>query len=49
MPEDSAEGNLKEDIKLSDRIYRCSNPDCRHVEDRDTNAAKNIRNEALAA
>ncbi|GBC61148.1 transposase [Desulfonema ishimotonii] len=42
-------GNLRKNIKLSDRIYRCSNPDCKHVEDRDVNAAKNIKNEALAA
>ena len=30
----------EEDLKLSDRIYRC---DCGYVEDRDFNAALNLR------
>ena len=33
-------GTIKKDLKLSDRIYRC---DCGYVEDRDVNAALNLR------
>lgn len=33
-------GAIKKDLKLSDRIYRC---DCGYVEDRDFNAALNLR------
>ena len=33
-------GSIKKDLKLSDRIYRC---DCGYVEDRDFNAALNLR------
>ena len=33
-------GNIKKDLKLSDRIYRCA---CGYVEDRDYNASLNIR------
>ena len=33
-------GDIKKDLKLSDRIYRC---DCGYVEDRDFNAALNLR------
>ena len=32
--------SIKKDLKLSDRIYRC---DCGYVEDRDFNAALNLR------
>ena len=34
-------GTIKTDLKLSDRVYKC---DCGHVEDRDLNAAINIKN-----
>ena len=33
-------GNIKKDLKLSDRIYRCA---CGYVEDRDFNASLNLR------
>ena len=33
-------GQIKKDLKLSDRIYRCA---CGYVEDRDLNASKNLR------
>ena len=33
-------GNIKKDLKLSDRVYRC---DCGYVEDRDFNASLNLR------
>lgn len=33
-------GSIKKDLKLSDRMYKC---ECGHVEDRDLNASKNIR------
>ena len=33
-------GNIKKDLKLSDRVYRC---DCGYVEDRDVNASLNLR------
>ena len=36
----SACGQIKENLALKDRIYKC---DCGHVEDRDKNAAKNIK------
>ena len=32
--------NIKKDLKLSDRIFRC---DCGYIEDRDFNAALNLR------
>jgi len=35
-------GNIKKDLKLSDRTYVCDK--CGHLEDRDINAAKNIKN-----
>ena len=35
-------GSIKKDLKLSDRVYRCS---CGNVIDRDYNAACNIRDE----
>ena len=34
-------GHIKKDLKLSDRVYRCS--ECGYVEDRDTNASLNLR------
>jgi transposase len=37
-------GNLKNDLKLSDRIYSC---DCGYTQDRDINASINLRNEFL--
>jgi len=37
-------GAIKEDLKLSDRIYKC---DCGFVIDRDLNASINIKNEGL--
>ena len=36
-------GNIKKELKLSDRIYRCS---CGYVEDRDMNAALNLKDAA---
>jgi putative transposase len=33
-------GSIKKDLKLSDRVYRC---ECGYVEDRDINAALNLR------
>jgi putative transposase len=33
-------GNIKENLKLSDRIYKC---ECGYIEDRDLNASYNIR------
>ena len=35
-------GRIKEDLKLSDRVYECS---CGYIEDRDINAARNLREE----
>lgn len=35
----------KEKIGLNERIYQC--PKCGHIEDRDINAAKNIRDEGI--
>lgn len=40
-------GCIKEDLKLSDRIFVC--PGCGHRADRDINAAKNIRDNAVMA
>jgi len=37
-------GRIKEDLQLSDRIYRC---ECGSIIDRDVNAAINIRMEAM--
>ena len=37
-------GHIKEDLALSDRVYRCS---CGNCMDRDVNAAVNIRMEAI--
>ena len=34
-------GNVKKDLKLSDRFYKCS--ECGYVEDRDINASLNLR------
>ena len=34
-------GHIKKDLKLSDRIYKCS--ECGYVEDRDINASLNLR------
>lgn len=34
-------GNVKKDLKLFDRVYRCSV--CGYVEDRDINASLNLR------
>lgn len=36
-------GHIKKDLKLSDRIYRCE--ECGYIEDRDLNAALNLRDE----
>ena len=33
-------GSIKKDLKLSDRIYKCS---CSYVEDRDLNASLNLK------
>ena len=33
-------GHIKKDLKLSDRVYRCA---CGYIEDRDFNAALNLR------
>ena len=38
-------GNIKRDLTLQDRIYTC--PRCHVSVDRDVNAAKNIRDQAL--
>ena len=38
-------GSIKDDLKLSDRIYHCDT--CKHTMDRDMNAAINIRNMGL--
>ena len=38
-------GNIKKDLRLSDRVYNC--PSCGLTIDRDYNAAINLRNEAL--
>ena len=35
-------GNVKEEMDLSERIYRCENPACGLVIDRDVNAALNL-------
>jgi len=33
-------GHIKKDLRLSDRIYRCT---CGYIEDRDLNAALNLK------
>ena len=33
-------GNIKKDLKLSDRIYKC---ECGYIQDRDLNAARNLK------
>ncbi|NSY31462.1 zinc ribbon domain-containing protein, partial [Blautia sp. MSK.21.1] len=33
-------GHIKKDLKLSDRVYKCA---CGYTEDRDFNAALNLR------
>ena len=38
-------GHVKEDLSLSEREYVCENSNCKHVMDRDLNAAINLRNE----
>ncbi|SHF32992.1 Putative transposase DNA-binding domain-containing protein, partial [Marinitoga hydrogenitolerans DSM 16785] len=38
-------GKIKKDLKLSDRIYMC---ECGYKNDRDLNAALNLRDYALA-
>jgi putative transposase len=38
-------GSIKSDLKLHERTYKCS--ECGHVQDRDLNAAINIKNEGL--
>ena len=40
-------GSIKEDLRLSDRLFIC--PDCGYEADRDVNAAKNIRDNAVMA
>ena len=40
-------GNLKADLKLSDRLFRC--PHCGTVIDRDLNAALNLRDAKVYA
>jgi putative transposase len=37
-------GTIKKDLKLSDRIYKC---DCGYIEDRDLNAAFNLRDATI--
>ena len=37
-------GTINEELKLSDRIFKC---DCGHTDDRDLNAAKNIKAEGI--
>ena len=41
----SACGVIDSDLSLSDRTYHCS--DCGHTQDRDLNAAINLRNVAM--
>ena len=38
----SACGAVRPKLTLAERTYRCSNPDCGHVVDRDVNAAANL-------
>jgi putative transposase len=38
-------GNIKAELKLSQRMYKCGS--CGHTQDRDINAAINIRNEGI--
>ena len=40
-------GQVKQELSLSERTYQCENPECLNVEDRDFNAALNLK--ALAA
>ncbi|EFO80889.1 transposase [Oscillochloris trichoides DG-6] len=40
-------GHVNDDLTLAMREWACSNPDCRLLLDRDLNAARNIRDEAL--
>jgi putative transposase len=35
-------GNVKKELRLSERVYKCNS--CSHIEDRDVNAAINLRN-----
>ena len=44
----SACGTLRTDLSLSERVFRCADPDCGHTADRDVNAAKNILAAGLA-
>lgn len=37
-------GNIKKDLKLKDRVYKCT---CGYIEDRDYNASKNLRDYAI--
>jgi putative transposase len=37
-------GAIKKNLKLSDRIYKC---DCGYIEDRDLNAAFNLRDATI--
>lgn len=41
-------GTKNDDLQLSDRVYNCINKDCNHVQDRDWNAAINIRTAGMA-
>jgi putative transposase len=38
----SACGDVRPKLALAERTYRCTNPDCGHVADRDVNAAANL-------
>jgi putative transposase len=40
-------GHVNADLDLSMRVWTCPNPDCRAHLDRDLNAARNIRDEAI--
>jgi transposase len=40
-------GHVKEDLSLSEREYVCENSNCRHVIDRDLNAAINLRDKYI--
>lgn len=40
-------GQVKAELKLSERVYHCENTDCGLVVDRDTNAAVNLARWAL--
>ena len=41
---DKEVGQIKKDLKLSDRIYKC---DCGYAEDRDYNASLNLRDSKI--